>query len=204
MVRASLFQGTLASKVFFVVVASVWVLFLLPVQVVRAEPSPTLAAEDRKSLEIAFELLESSLSAEAELKWLVIFKKLTFEGPAKEVEGIMKKIQRASEIRAKEFQSLRKLVPPVTAEPPPSPMGDAIETAAEEAGTEELIFSSGVFNIRFLFLQAQATRMISVVAEQAAKVDPNDQRSEWLRNVSNEFEKYRDDLVDIAKLCSIK
>jgi hypothetical protein len=204
MVRSSLSHGTPASRLFFALVASAWALLLMPVQVVRAEPSPTLSAEDRKSLEIAFELLENSLSAEAELKWLVIFKKLTFQGPAKEVEGIMKKIQRASETRAKEFQSLRKLAPSVTAEPPPSPMGDAIETAAQEAGTEELIFSSGVFNIRFLFLQAQATRMISVVAEQAAKVDPNDQRSGWLREVSNEFENYRDELVDIAKLCSIK
>ena len=204
MVRASLFHGTPVSRVFSALVASVWVLFLLPVQVVRAEPSPTLTAENRKSLEIAFSLLESSLSAEAELKWLAVFKKLTFAGPAKEVEEVMKKIQRASETRAKEFESLRKLAPAVTAKPPPSPMGDAIEAAAQEAGTEELIFSSGVFNIRFLFLQAQATRMISVVAEQAAKVDPNDQRSEWLRKVSNEFEDYRDDLVEIAKLCSIK
>ena len=202
--RSSLSRGALASRLFLALVASAWALFLIPAQVVRAEPSPTLSSEDRKSLEIAFELLENSLSAEAELKWLVIFKKLTFEGPAKEAEGIMKKIQRASETRAKEFQSLRKLPPSVTSEPPPSPMGDAIETAAQEAGTEELIFSSGVFNIRFLFLQAQATRMISVVAEQAAKVDPNDQRSAWLRKVSNEFEDYRDELVDIAKLCSIK
>ena len=120
MVRSSLSHGTPASRLFFALVASAWALFLMPVQVVRAEPSPTLSAEDRKSLEIAFELLENSLSAEAELKWLVIFKKLTFQGPAKEVEGIMKKIQRASETRAKEFQSLRKLAPSVTAAPPPS------------------------------------------------------------------------------------
>lgn len=171
---------------------------------VAADSTDALSAEDRRSLEIAFALLESSLGAEAELKWLVLFKKLTLEGPAEQVEGIMKQIQKASESRVKEFKALRKLAPAVTANPPPSPMGDAIEAAAQEAGTEELIFSSGVFNIRFLFLQAQATRMISVVAEQAAKVDPNDERSQWLHDVSDQFEDYRDDLVEIAKLCSIK
>ena len=204
MSRISFFDPGLAGRVFFTALAFMWIAFLLPGRSIGADSSSSLSAEDRKSLEIAFELLESSLSAEAELKWLVIFKKLTFEGPAKEVEEIMKKIQATSEARAKEFRKLRKLAPAVTAKPPPSPMGDAIESAAQEAGTEELIFSSGVFNIRFLFLQAQATRMISVVAEQAAKVDPNDERSDWLTRVSNEFEDYRDDLVEIAKLCSIK
>ena len=171
---------------------------------VAAESDGTLSEQDRRSLEIAFSLLANSLGAEAELKWLAIFKKLTLQGPAEQVEAIMKQIQEASDSRAKEFKTLRKLAPAVTRKPPPSPMGDAIEAAAQEAGTQELIFASGVFNIRFLFLQAQATRMISVVAEQAAKVDPNEERSRWLREVSSQFENFRDDLVEIAKLCSIK
>ena len=120
--------------------------------------SDALSAADQKSLEIAFSLLANSLDAESELKWLVIFKKMTFHGPAKKVEAVMNKIQKASETRYEELQALRKLEPSVTGSPPPSPMGDAIEAAAQEAGTEELLFASGVFNIRFLFLQAQATR----------------------------------------------
>ena len=122
--------------------------------------SDALSDSDQKSLEIAFTLLEHSLDAESELKWLIIFKKLTLHGPAEEVEVVMKKIQKASSARSKELQTMRKLAPSVTGAPPPSPMGDAIEAAAQEAGTEELLFSSGVFNIRFLFLQAQATRMM--------------------------------------------
>ena len=144
------------------------------------------------------------MDAESELNWLILFKKLTFQGPEKQVEVVMKKIQGAAAKRSKELHALRKLAPSVTASPPPSPMGDAIEAAAQEAGTEELIFASGVFNIRFLFLQAQATRMISVVAEQAAIVDPNEKRSQWLNDLSDQFEGYRDDLVEIAKLCEIK
>ena len=135
--------------------------------------STTLSAQDRQSLLLAVSLLEDTLGGEAELKWLLLVKKLTLQGPGKEVEQIMVRIQRASEKRKSELQSLRKLDPPIMGEPPPSPMGDAIQSAAEEAGTEEMIFSKGVFNIRFLFLQAQATRMISVVAAQAAWVDPN-------------------------------
>ena len=182
-------------------------LFLIALTLSTSEShasSDTLSDSDQKSLEIAFALLENSLDAESELKWLIVFKKLTFHGPAERVEVVMKKIQKASSARSKELQTMRKLAPSVTGAPPPSPMGDAIEAAAQEAGTEELLFSSGVFNIRFLFLQAQATRMISVVAQQAAKVDPNGKRSQWLSDVSDQFEGYRDDLVEIAKLCEIE
>ena len=197
-------RGSLVNRAALFLIAFSVGVFLVSGRQAAADDADALSTEDLRSLEIAFGLLDNSLSAEAELKWLVIFKKLTFQGPAEQVEAVMKKIQGASESRAKEFRALRKLAPPVTGSPPPSPMGDAIEAAAQEAGTEELLFSSGVFNIRFLFLQAQATRMISVVAEQAAKVDPNEKRSQWLREVSNQFENYRDDLVEIAKLCSIK
>jgi hypothetical protein len=166
--------------------------------------SDALSDSDQKSLDIAFSLLGNSLEAESELKWLIIFKKLTFQGPNKQVEVVMKKIQGAADVRSKELDALRKLAPSVTGPPPPSPMGDAIEAAAQEAGTEDLLFSSGVFNIRFLFLQAQATRMISVVAQQAAVVDPNEKRSQWLSDLSDQFEGYRDDLVEIAKSCAVK
>ncbi|MEE3327375.1 MAG: hypothetical protein VX252_08580 [Myxococcota bacterium] len=197
-------RGSLVNRAALFLIAFSVGVFLVSGRQAAADDADALSTEDLRSLEIAFGLLDNSLSAESELKWLVIFKKLTFQGPAEQVEAVMKRIQVASESRLKEFRSLRKLEPPVTGSPPPSPMGDAIEAAAQEAGTEELIFSSGVFNIRFLFLQAQATRMISVVAEQAAKVDPNEKRSQWLREVSSQFENYRDDLVEIAKLCSIK
>ena len=180
-------------------------LIVLTVSAGESQASPdALSDADKRSLEIAFSLLGNSLDAESELNWLIIFKKLTFQGPEKQVEVVMKKIQGAAEARSKELDALRKLAPSVTGAPPPSPMGDAIEAAAQEAGTEELLFASGVFNIRFLFLQAQATRMISVVAEQAAIVDPNEKRSQWLSDLSDQFEGYRDDLVEIAKLCEIK
>lgn len=169
-----------------------------------AQAAPQLSKSDTQSLEVAFGILEDTFSGEAELKWLLMFKKLTLAGPAKQVEILMKKMQTASSERGAELKKLRKLEPKVTSDPPPSPMGDAIQSAAQEAGTEELIFAQGVFNIRFLFLQAQATRMISVVAAEAAKVDPNAERQEWLNEVATQFQEYRDEIVELAKDCAIK
>ena len=106
-----------------------------------AQAAPQLSKSDTQSLEVAFGILEDTFSGEAELKWLLMFKKLTLAGPAKQVEILMKKMQTASSERGAELKKLRKLEPKVTSDPPPSPMGDAIQSAAQEAGTEELIFA---------------------------------------------------------------
>lgn len=177
---------------------------LLSPQIATAQAPTSASAERDANLLVGYSLLDSTLSGEGMLKWLLLARKVTFQSPAKATQDLLTRISEASAARSKQLEKLRKLDPPATGTPPPSPIGDAIQTAATEAGTHEMLFPDGAFDIRFLFLQAQATRMISVVAEQAAKVDPNDQRSGWLREVSNEFENYRDELVDIAKLCSIK
>ena len=64
-----------------------------------------------------------------------------------------------------------------------------------------MIFSDGSFNIRFVFLQAQATRMISVIAKQTALIDTNTGRQKWLNRVSEEYEGYRNDLVAAFEKC---
>ena len=66
----------------------------------------------------------------------------------------------------------------------------------------EMDFPDGAFNIRFLFLQAQATRMIAVIAVETADLDPNEKRSKWLRKLAKEFEGLRDDLVKSVENCS--
>lgn len=164
----------------------------------RAEASDEkhAAAEDtQENLLIGYALLDQSISGEGMLKWLLLLRKATFEAPAKATQDLLTRISKTSAKRAEELKTLRRLVPEVTAKPPPSPIGDAIQAAASDAGEHEMLFPDGEFDIRFLFLQAQATRMISVIAEQIAKIDPNEQRRKWLVQVGHEYEAFRDELV---------
>ena len=64
-----------------------------------------------------------------------------------------------------------------------------------------MLFPDGQFGMRFMFLQAQATRMISVIAAQAAEIDPNAKRKKWAQAVSEEYARYREDLVKAVEKC---
>ena len=156
----------------------------------------------QKNLEVGYSLLESSLGDESQLKWLLLMRKLTLHKPPAEIASIMERISQTSKSRAAEISKLRKLEPDVSAEPSSSPVGDAIQASAKAVGMHEMVFPDGAFNIRFLFLQAQATRMIAVIAAETAKLDPNEERSKWLRKLSKEYEGLRDELVGSVKNCS--
>ena len=164
-------------------------------------PQPENKSDRVKQLEIGYDLLNTTLSGESELKWLLLFKKVTLKEPQRKVREMLQTIQKASAKRVKELASLRKLSPDVTGKPAPSLIGDAIQKAATDEGTKEMIFSDGSFNIRFVFLQAQATRMISVIAKQTALIDTNTGRQKWLNRVSEEYEGYRNDLVAAFEKC---
>ena len=156
----------------------------------------------QENLEVGYSLLESSLGDESQLKWLLLMRKLTLHKPPAEIASIMEKISQTSKSRAAEISKLRELEPDVTVEPSSSPVGDAIQASAKAMGMHEMVFPDGAFNIRFLFLQAQATRMIAVIAAETAKLDPNEERSKWLRKLSKEYEGLRDELVGSVKNCS--
>jgi hypothetical protein len=161
--------------------------------------------EDRRiaeELRVAYSLLAGSLGSEADMKWLLWLRELTLQGPAKEVERLMTALSEASRKREEELEQLRKLAPDVSGEPPPSPIGNAIQSAAEWEGTKEMLFPEGQFGTRFMFLQAQATRMISVIAAQAADIDPNAKRKQWAQSVSKEYAGYREDLVKAVEKCA--
>ncbi len=159
-------------------------------------------SERVKELEVGYDLLNTTLAGEAELKWLLLFKKVTLKEPTKRVKALLQEIQQASEKRAEEIVKLRKLHPIVSGKPAPSIIGDAIQKSATDEGTREMIFSDGSFNIRFVFLQAQATRMISVIAKQTALIDTNPKRQEWLNEVSKQYEGLRNQLVDAFERCT--
>ena len=51
--------------------------------------------------------------------------------------------------------------------------------------------------------QAQATRMISVIAEQTAKIESNKKRKRWLREVSKQYEALHEDIVASVEGCRV-
>ena len=66
---------------------------------------------------------------------------------------------------------------------------------AKDAGKEEMLGDSD-FDLRFMLLQAQATRMVSAMALAIAEYEPNAERKKWLGEVSREYEGYRDDIIE--------
>jgi len=154
---------------------------------------------------VGYELLASSLSGESGLGKLRVFKKLALSAPPPDVEETMRTLAQASRKRAHELRELRKLSPDVTGHPPPSRIGDAIQKAATEAGKHDMLHPDGSFSARYLFLQAQAVRMIGVIAGEIAKLESNTKRRSWLAGVAAEYESYHEDLVALVEThCAFK
>lgn len=147
---------------------------------------------------IGHNLLQQTLSGEGGLGMLRVFKKLTGGGVDEDVQTLMKALGKVSKKRAGELEKLRKLEPDVSGRAPPSPIGDAIQAAATEAGKHEMLHPDGTFSVRFLFLQAQATRMVSVIAAQTAKIEPSAERRKWLEALAQEYEGYHSDVVTVV------
>jgi hypothetical protein len=164
----------------------------------KSEPAPS-ASTAHQDLLMGYELLANTLADESKLNALEILKTLTLSGPVEEVRTTMDVLSKACKQRAKELEDLRKLAPDVTAEPATrSPIGDAITSVATEAGKDEMLGDSA-FDLRFMLLQAQATRMISAMASAIAKYEPNAKRQKWLLEVAGEYEGYRDDIVEVIR-----
>ena len=204
MPRSSLTHGSLAACSRTAGAACRAAISAVVLVTVLAGGSPARAAQSQQDERlVGYNLLAESLSGEASLNWLYLMREVTLKGPQKEVGRLMKRISKISKQRAEELEGLRKLAPDVTASPPPSPLGDAIQNAAKGLGTKEMIFSDKSFDMRFLLLQAQATRMIAVIAEETAKIDPNERRKAWLDELSKEYEALREEIVVAVKACRI-
>lgn len=182
-------------------VASVW---LLGAGISLGGPGRAWAedpAEKHGELLTGYHLLASSIGAETNLEYLLWLRELALQGPEAEVKRLVEEIAEASKKRMSELEEMRRLSPAATDDPPPSPLGDAITAAAKWEGTKEMLFPDGQFGMRFVFLQAQATRMITVIAEQTAKVDPNERRQKWLADVAKQYADFREQLVKAVEKC---
>ncbi len=162
--------------------------------------SPTADSGVSQGLLTAYAILEDTLSQEAKLGALGFLKKITFSRPVPEIDALMKRISKVSEKRIDELEDLRKLAPDASAAPDyMDPIGNAITSNATRSGMDEMLDRHGSFGIRFVFLQAQATRMVSAIALAAAEVEPNERRRKWLKDLSIEYESIRDALVVIVE-----
>ncbi len=159
------------------------------------KPASSSAHED---LLMGYSLLADTLADESHLRALKILKKLTFQGPVEEVGKAMDTLAKASKTRNKELKDLRRLAPDVTGEPAThSPIGDAIQAVAKDVGTQEMLDRHGAFNLRFMILQTQATRMVAAMATAIAEHEPNAERKKWLGEVATEYEGYRNQILDV-------
>ena len=166
-----------------------------------AAPEPCLQSEDdrHEDLLVGFNLLADTLADESKLGLLNFFKKITFRGSVEEVDELISTISAASGERAGELEKLRKLEPVVTGRPErSSAIGDAITTLAKDVGADEMLDHDESFDIRFLLLQAQATRMVAVIAAAVSEFDTNQERKDWLMIVAKQYEDYRHDIIDVV------
>lgn len=159
------------------------------------------AAPDRSldGLVTAYALLEDTLDQESKLAALAFLRKVTFREPIPEIDELMTRLARISDERLEELEQLRALSPDVSHAAPAAPIGDTITANATHKGTREMLGREGSFGVRFVFIQAQATRMVAAISESAAGIEPNERRKTWLLALAAEFEGIRDELVAIIE-----
>jgi len=156
----------------------------------------TISEPDRGELLTGYALLEKTLSDESNLGKLELFKKLTLDAPNAAIGKLMNELSHTSDARGDELGRLRKLAPSVADAPAKrSPMGEAINDIAGELGKSDMLSRNGGFDVRFVLVQAQATRMVSAMASAIARFEPNPDRKTWLLKLAREYEGYRGRLI---------
>jgi hypothetical protein len=165
-------------------------------------PATRPLTENRKNdLLTGYDLIENILSGEADLIYLLWFRRLTLRPPASGVEQLLQTLDKAANTRLSQLKRLRKLSPPITGKAPSSPIGTSIQNTATDWAMKGMLVGD-TFNIRFLFLQAQSTRMLAVIANVTAGIEPNEDRKKWLNEVSSEFEDLHSKLVASLSKCT--
>jgi hypothetical protein len=155
-----------------------------------------LSASRHQDLLVGYGLLANTLSDESDLGKLELFKKVTLNSANDAIAQLMTTLSDASKRRAAELSKLRHLSPDVTDKPAEdSAIGDAINDVAKEFGKIEMLSRTGGFDVRFVLVQAQATRMVAAMATATVRFEPNPKRKAWLKSVAHEYEGYRGDLI---------
>ena len=134
----------------------------------------------------------------------------TFRGPSGVLKDIMTNIYNTSKERKNQLENLwaEPYYPIIgISHAPKSMIGDAIQSDVERSATFEMlspflsIKASSSWDVRFILLQAQATRMISAVATSIRKFERNGERRKWLEELAMEYENMREDLIRKSLFC---
>lgn len=155
---------------------------------------------------IGYKILHHTLRKESQLKYLHWLRKATLKGPKGPLKNVMTTIYRTSEARIQEFDELLQYrFPPINIrEAPPSKMGDSIQWEVESSSKAELIplpfrsSSPSDWGVRFLLIQAQATRMVVALSTSLKKFETNPDRLEWLTTLETEYELIRERIVELV------
>jgi hypothetical protein len=161
-----------------------------------SEDKGKMTEKSHQDLLVGYSLLSDVLADESKLRLLEVFKKLTLDAPNDAIGDIMSKLSETSDKRAEELEKLRGLVPDVSRKPKDtSPVGDAINDVAKDLGQSDMMSRKGGFDVRFVLIQAQATRMVAAMATAIARFEPREDRKRWLRRLAHEYEGYRAQLI---------
>jgi len=168
--------------------------------------------QQHKDLLIGYKILYHTLEKESQLKYLHLLREATFRRSEEELTGIMKTIYGTSKKRTNELEKLWKFPhEPIIQikDTPKSQIGDSIQSDVERTSTMEMISLSlpsrstklnkqlwSTWDIRFILIQAQATRMVSAVATSIRKFEPNEERKKWLTELAEEYEMIRENLIN--------
>lgn len=162
-----------------------------------AASAPNATADHQQDLLIGYNLLANTLSDESRLHSLDVLKTLQIDGTNDAIGKMMTTISDASTRRASELTKLVQLAPNVSDKPSAvSLIGEAITAAAKEIGKSEMTSRDGGFDVRFVLLQAQATRMVAAIATAIERFEPNPERKEWLKSLAVEYEGYRSEMIE--------
>lgn len=142
--------------------------------------------EDLAALDLAYGTLHTFLADAARVDEILLIK-----SPDDSVEQLIRDIADSAGAAALALKDKQSLDPPVTLETP-EPM-PTLEGAAREASrgriTRELLFSGGDrFRTRLLVSQAESMRRAALLTSELARLDPNPQRTTWLREQSKTFD----------------
>jgi hypothetical protein len=171
--------------------------------------------EQHRELLVGYKILNHTLKKESQLKYLHWLRDVTFRGPKGSLKSILTTVYTTSQKRSNELETTLFGLFPVVAidETPNSAMGDSIQDDVEKSSTMELVplpslsssssskkTSSAEWGVRFVFIQAQATRMVVALATSLRKFEQNEERKQWLTELADEYEAIRESLVDCILL----
>jgi hypothetical protein len=168
--------------------------FLAP----NAEPSPVQHAKaptTQSDLSVGYDLLTRTLEDESNLGKLGLFKTITFDRPPEAIRELLTEVGDTASKTVEELDRYRKASPPVPRIPKQGGIGDRLQDAIKEQTKSALLERSPRFSTRLLLSQAQALGVLTALTSELAKIDPNEERREWLRRVSAQFGKMNDAYV---------